>query len=103
MLKETKRLLTVFFFVNTVIICAVAFFCGTLTASERTAYNIYLRDYSVMSMVSSSQNIQMEVDGRSFTLALPSEEKADKFRRYMKLTPFATAVYFGEMLEKLLL
>ncbi|MBR3815273.1 MAG: hypothetical protein IKJ27_00955 [Clostridia bacterium] len=102
MLKETKRLLTVFCFVNTVIICAVAFFCGTLTASEKTAYNIYLREYSVLSMINTSESINMDVNGKSLTVNLPPKDKLDKLRRYLKLTPFATVVYFGEMLEEIL-
>lgn len=102
MFQETKKLLTKFCFINTVIICTVTFFCGTLTASEKTAYNIYLREYSVLSMVNTSKSINMDVDGKSFTVNLPPKDKLDKLRRYLKLTPFATAVYFGEMLEEIL-
>lgn len=102
MLKETKKLLTKFCFANTVIICAVAFFCGTLIASEKTAYNIYLREYSVLSMVNTFQSINMDVDGKSINIKLPSKEKLDKLCRYLKLTPFATAVYLIETVKEIL-
>ena len=71
--QEIRKLFAEFCFANTVIICAVAFFCGTLTASEKTAYNIYLREYSVLSMVNTSQSISMDVDGKGFYVALPEK------------------------------
>ncbi len=95
---ETKKMLAKFCFVNVVIACLIIFLCGTLTASQKTAYNIYLREYSVMSMKNSSESLSMSLDGKSFSLNLPEKAETEKIRRFLKLTPLASAVYFAENL-----
>ena len=93
---ETKKLIAKFSFTNTVIACLIIFLCGTLTASQKTAYNIYLREYSVMTMKNSAQSIDLNLDGKSYCLNLPQKSDAERFMRYMKLTPLATAIYLAE-------
>ena len=100
MYKETKRMLAQFCFVNTVIACVIIFLCGTLTASQKTAYNIYLREYSVLTLASTSQRVNMNVDDKTVTLNFPDGEKREMLWRYLKLTPLASLVFLGETVEK---
>lgn len=95
---ETKKLIAKFSFINTVITCGIIFLCGTLTASQKTAYNIYLREYSVMTMSNTSDSIDVNLDGKSYCLALPEKSDVDRALRYLKLTPLATGVYFAQNL-----
>lgn len=99
MYKETKRMLAQFCFVNTVISCVIIFLCGTLTASQKTAYNIYLREYSVLTLAGTSESVNMNLDGEVITFNLPDEKKRQTLRRYLKLTPFASAVYLSELVR----
>ena len=101
MYKEAKKQLATFCFVNTVIACVIIFLCGTLTASQKTAYNIYLREYSVLTLAGNSERVDMNIDGDSVTVELPDREKKEKLRRYLKLTPLASAVFLGEALENI--
>lgn len=101
MYKETKRMLAQFCFVNTVIACVIIFLCGTLTASQKTAYNIYLREYSVLTLAGTPQKVDMRLDGNTVTFNIPDKEKRERLRRYLKLTPLASAVFLGEALENI--
>lgn len=101
MYKEAKKQLAYFCFANTVIACVIIFLCGTLTASQKTAYNIYLREYSLVTVAASSSSVNMELDGKTVTLSLPDEEKRDTLRRFLKLTPLASVVYLGEVIRDL--
>ena len=96
MYKEAKKQLAAFCFVNTVIACVIIFLCGTLTASQKTAYNIYLREYSVLTLAGNSERVDMNIDGDSVTVELPDGEKKEKLRRYLKLTPLAPLVFLAE-------
>jgi hypothetical protein len=101
MYKESKKQVAYFCFVNTVIACVIIFLCGTLTASQKTAYNIYLREYSLLTVAASSSSVNMELDGKTVALNFPDEEKRERLRRYLKLTPIASFVYLGEAAERL--
>ena len=96
MYKEARRQVAYFCFANTVIACVIIFLCGTLTASQKTAYNIYLREYSLLTVAASSSRVNMELDGKTVALNFPDEEKREGLRRYLKLTPLASAVFLAE-------
>lgn len=96
MYKEAKKQLAYFCFANTVIACVIIFLCGTLTASQKTAYNIWLREYSLLTVAGTPSRVNMELDGKEVTLNFPDEEKREGFRRLLKLTPFASAVFLTE-------
>ena len=96
MYKEAKKQLAYFCFANTVIACVIIFLCGTLTASQKTAYNIWLREYSLLTVAGNSQQVNMRLDDKTVTLALPDSENVRKILRRMKLTPLASAVYLAE-------
>ena len=98
MYKEVKKQLATFCFANTVIACVITFLCGTLTASQKTAYNIWLREYSLLTVAGNSRQVNMRLDDKTVTLALPDGESTRKILRYMKLTPFASVVYLAETL-----
>ncbi len=100
MLKEAKRQLALFCFTNTVIACCIIFLCGTLTASQKTAYNIYLREYSTLTLAGTPQGLDMRLDERTIAFSLPDEQQREKLRRYLKLTPLASVVFLGETVEK---
>lgn len=102
MYKEAKKQLTSFCFVNTVIACVIIFLCGTLTASQKTAYNIWLREYSLLTVAGTAQRVDMKLDEKTVTLNLPEKEKTEKLRRYLKLTPLASAIFLGETVENLI-
>ena len=99
MYKESKKQVAYFCFVNTVIACVIIFLCGTLTASQKTAYNIYLREYSLVTVAASSSSVNMELDGKTVALNFPDEEKRERLRRYLKLTPIASVVFLAESVE----
>lgn len=92
MFGELKRLFKRYFFICTVIGCTVMFFCGTLTAEQKTAYNIYLREYAVMSMANTSRSINMSIGEKSLSVALPDENQRERLKKYLKLTPLSPFV-----------
>lgn len=94
--SEMKRMFSKFIFMNTAIACALLFFCGSITVSERTAYNTYLRQYAVLSMKSEGEKVELQGLKENITFTLPEKEEIEKFGRYMKLTPLASAVFFCE-------
>ena len=83
-------------FYNTAIACVIIFFCGTFTASQKTAYNISLKQYPVMNVVSSYNSLSVDVGGSCYELSLPGYGERKQLLRFMKLTPFASAVLFFE-------
>ena len=54
---EMKRLIGRFLFANAVIACMLVLFCGSVTVAERTAYNVYLKEYAVFSVASRGQKL----------------------------------------------
>ncbi len=96
--SEMKRLIGKFFFTNAVISCVILFFCGSITAAQRTAYNTYLKEYAVLSMVSSGQQLKMEGLSKDISFTLPEKTQIRSLVRFMKLTPFASVIFFGESL-----
>ncbi len=98
--KQIRPLLRRYCFNVTVIACAVTFCCGTVTVSQKTAYNIYLKKYSVMSMTNTSQKISLSIDSHPYSLMLPDKEKTEHIKRLMKFTPLAPFVYILEVLSK---
>ncbi len=100
MYKQAKALFRKYCFITTVIGCAVMFCCGTLTASQKTAYNIYLKKYSVMSMTNTSQRVGINIDGEDYSLTLPDKERAEEVKRLLKFTPLAPFVFLIETLSE---
>ena len=96
MYKEVRKQLATFCFVNTVIACVIIFMCGTLTASQKTAYNIYLKEYSVLTLAGNSERVDMKLDGDLVTVELPDREKKEKLKRYLRLTPLAPLIFLAE-------
>lgn len=94
--KEMKRLLRGFFLSCTVISCSLLLFCGSVTAAQRTAYNTYLKEYAVLSMVSQGEKIKMRGFSEEVELHFPSRAETEKVKRYLKLTPFACVIFFCE-------
>ncbi len=94
--KEMKRLLRGFFLSCTVISCSLLLFCGSVTAAQRTAYNTYLKEYAVLSMVSQGEKVKMKGFSEEVVLKFPSKAEREKVKRYLKLTPFACALFFYE-------
>ena len=95
--KHCRSLFRKYCLSTTVIGCIILFFCGTLTASQKTAYNIYLKKYSVMSMTNTSQSVNLKIDGESWSLSLPDKEKAAQTVRLMKFTPLAPLILLIEV------
>ncbi len=94
--KEMKRLLRGFFLSCTVISCFLLLFCGSVTAAQRTAYNTYFKQYAVLSMVSQGEKVKMEGLAEEVVFDFPSKAEREKVRRYLKVTPFASVVFFCE-------
>lgn len=94
--KEMKNLLGKFFFTNVVISCLILFLCGSITAAQRTAYNTYLKNYAVVSMKSEGKKVKMEGFSKEIYFTHPEKTKLEKLKRYLKITPFASLVYFVE-------
>lgn len=94
--RQSRQLLRRYCFFTTVTACAVIFCCGTLTVSQKTAYNIYLKKYSVMSMSGTSQKMNINIDSRNYPLALPDREILQEINALLKFTPLAPFVYLAE-------
>lgn len=99
--REMKRLLRGFFFSCTLISCSLLLFCGSVTAAQRTAYNTYLREYAVLSMVNQGETVKMKGFSEEVELKFPSEAELETAKRYLKLTPFASVVFFCESVADL--
>lgn len=94
-----KALLGKFLFTNAVIACALLLFCGAATVSQRTAYNIYLKEYAVLSMVNEGRAVKMQGLPGELTFFLPEKNQLADVGKYLKFTPFATTVFFLEKAE----
>lgn len=94
--KEMKRLLRGFFLSCAVISCCLLLFCGSVTAAQRTAYNTYLKEYAVLSMVNQGEKVKMKGFSEEVVLDFPSKAETEKVKRYLKLTPLASLVFFYE-------
>lgn len=94
--KEMKHLLRGFFLSCTIISCSLLLFCGSVTAAQRTAYNTYLKEYAVLSMVSQGETVKMKGFNEDVVFDFPSKNEWEKAKRYLRLTPFACAVFFYE-------
>lgn len=100
--REMKHIIRKYFFTVGVISCIILLFCGCITASQRSAYNAYLTPYSVISMKSEGEKLKMQGLEKDIALPLPEKEQMERFRRYMKFSPLASVVFFGECLEEML-
>ena len=94
-----KEIMRKYIFLTTVIGCAVIFCCGTLTARQKTAYNIWLEKYSVMSMTNTSRSVDVSIDGKAYSLPLPDKIKKEGIADILKLTPLAPAVFLVEVIS----
>ena len=100
--REMKRVTEKYFFTVGVISCIILLFCGCITASQRSAYNAYLTEYSVISMKSEGEKLKMQGLEKDIIFPMPEKEQTEKLRRYMRFSPLASVVFFGECLEEIL-
>ena len=97
---QFREIIRKYCFTTTVIGCAVIFCCGTLTAKQKTAYNIRLEKYSVMSMSNTSRSVDVTIDGKDFSLPYHDKIKKEGIAALLKLTPLAPAVFLIELISE---
>lgn len=98
--KQIKAVVRKYIFATTVLVCGIIFSCGTLTASQKTAYNIYLKEYSVMTLTNTSERVGLDIDGEGYFLPLPDEEGSGQLKKLLKLTPLAPFVYLAQLITE---
>ena len=99
MYKEMKKIFCKFWFTNLVICCVLIFFVGTLTAKQKSEYNISYQQYAVMSMKTNSEKLEMSVDNKTISIEFKDLAIAEKAEKYTLCTPFYCVVYFIQNLS----
>ena len=98
---EMKKLLSRFLFTSVIICCLGLLASGSITASQKSAKNIFDRVYAVMSMKSSSDKLEINMGEEKFTLNINIADKIKRYEDYIILTPLASVYYFGKSAYKL--
>ncbi len=96
---EMKKIISQFLFVSVLISCFTLFGAGSLTAKQRSEYNSYRTEYAVFTLKAQGNKIDLRVDEKQYSLALPSLKKLKAYREWIYLTPFAPVFFFGECIS----
>ena len=94
--NEMKRLLSKYLFRCVVLTCLLCFCAGIVTAKQRSEYNSYFTPYSVMSVKTMGDTLNVSVDERSYSVDFGKIKDLAQYRKYLYFTPFSCAVFFFE-------
>ncbi len=93
---ELKRILSAFFLVSSIIACLTLFGAGTLTAKQRSEYNSFRTEYAVLTVKTTADKIEVEVDDKQFSLDFSFMKEALKYKQWLYFTPFSPYLFFIE-------
>ena len=97
-----KKAIRKFILTNSIILCLSLIILGAVTVKQRSDYNMYRSDYTVLSLNKKDDNITLNVNGKQraeFDFSPLSRLESKK--KYLKYTPFGSAYYFIESTKAL--
>lgn len=93
-----RQILRQYFLTLTVLFCIFAFFCGIITVSEKTEYNMSLTPYSQLVLENEKDYIKISLDEKELILNKELLKKSGKRGAYMLLGEIFD--YIGNFFEK---
>jgi hypothetical protein len=83
------------------IFCALLLLSGSITVKQRTEYNMYLKDYSVVSVSSGSDSVNIKFNEKNYSINTEPFYTAIKQRDYAAFSPFGSSYYLFKTLNRL--
>ena len=96
-----KKLLSRFLFTSVIICCLGLLTSGSITASQKSAKNAFDRAYTVMSVKSSSEGLEISVGEKAYNLRMNAAGKIKEYGDYILLTPLSSVYYLAECISEL--
>ena len=100
--NEMKKIMGKFCFVSVVICCITAFCVGTVTAKQRSDYNIFYKQYPVFSMKTTEKKIEMTIDERKITFDIEKLKIPKQYERFIYYTPLSCIAFFIQSVSDLI-
>ena len=100
-MTEIKILMKKFIFVTVVIFCVLTVTGGALTVKQRTEYNMYLKDYSVVSVSSGAQGVNIRLNENSYSFNTEPVFTLIKRGNYAAFSPLGSPYYLFKTLNRL--
>ena len=92
--NEMKKILGKFCFISVIICCITAFCIGTVTAKQRSDYNIFYKQYPVFSMKTTEERIEMTIDERKISFDIKKLKTPKEYSKYIYYTPLSCIAFF---------
>lgn len=92
--NEMKGLISRFLFVSVIISCLTLFFAGAITTKQRSEYNSYRTQYTVLSLKAQDTQINLSVDEKNYCFDLSMFKQLKKYENIIYLTPASSVVFF---------
>lgn len=92
--NEMKGLISRFLFVSVIISCLTLFCAGAIITKQRSEYNSYRTQYTVLSLKAQDTQINLSVDEKNYCFDLSIFKQLKKYENIMYLTPVSPIVFF---------
>ena len=102
-MEEIKNLVRRFLFVSGIIGCVLLFFCASITAKQRTEYNMYLSSYSVVTLKNQNKKLDMRVDRRQYSFDYSFLQNARQYEQYLAFSHLGSGYYLLKTAKELFL
>ena len=100
-MTEIKNLMKKFVFVTVIICCVLTVAGGVLVVKQRTEYNMYLKDYSVVSISSREGKVDIRVNRDKYSFNTEPIFDAVKQGDYALFSPLGSSYYLFKTLNRL--
>lgn len=93
---EMKKLISRFLFASVFISCLTLFFAGSITAKQRSEYNSYRTQYTLLTIKTQDSQIDLSLDEKNYTLDLSGFKSLKKYENLIYLTPISPLFFCFE-------
>lgn len=92
--NHIKKILSEYMLKCVIVTCVLCLCAGVVTAKQRSEYNSKFTPYAVLSVKSVGDELNVNIDDRSYSLDLGKAKELEKYRKYLYFTPFSCVAFF---------
>ena len=92
--NHIKKILSEYMLKCVIVTCVLCLCAGAVTAKQRSEYNSKFTPYAVLSVKSAGDELNVNIDNRSYSIDLGKAKEFEKYRKYLYFTPFSCVAFF---------